>query len=108
MVSDALKTINVETGPGFLSVEDENGYVQVAGDGREFVVEWSEFHGDETTLYAAGKLNGDTADSEFRALHGTISIKERERLNLSSAAFICSEFVEQRVRPDSYTWREII
>jgi hypothetical protein len=108
VVSDTLKSLNSETGPGFLSVEDDNGFIQVAGSGSEFLVEWSEFYGPDTKLYAAG-FNGsqDVADSEFRGSNGVIRIMSNERLTLADAEFLCSEFVNEHPRPDNYCWREL-
>lgn len=107
LVSDSLKSINSNEGPGFLSVEDENGFVQVAGNGEEFVVEWSEFDENQTNLFAAGRHNERNSDSVFQALHGTIHVKQNERLSFADAEFICAQFVAQRERPSNYHWRTL-
>jgi hypothetical protein len=108
VVLDTIKSLNSETGPGFLSVEDDNGFIQVASSGSEFLVEWSEFYGTYTKLYVAG-FNGpeDFADTEFLGFNGVIPIMSNERLTLADADFLCSEFVNERRRPDNYCWREL-
>lgn len=108
MLFDALETLNGEAGPGFLIIEDDAGYVQVAGNGAEFVVEWSEFRGEETDLYAAGFRGAKrVSDTQFHGFTGVIEIKSNERLTLKDAKDLCSEFVANNKRPEKYSWRKI-
>jgi hypothetical protein len=96
-------------GPSFAILEGRgDDYVQVFGAGDAFTVEWREHARNNFRHWKAGTFAQPSGNTVFVAVGDRkVSVESNERLAAADVAAILEAYLNARVRPKQYQWRDM-
>jgi hypothetical protein len=97
------------SGPSFAILEGRgHDYVQCAGEGAAFTVEWREYSGAAFRHWKAGTFVQETGDQvAIRAGDDQIRVEPNERLGAADVVAIMGAYQKGESRPEQYAWRDM-
>jgi hypothetical protein len=97
------------TGPSFAILEGRgDDYVQVFGAGNAFTAEWREHAGNSFRHWKAGTLAPASGNTVSVAVGDRkLSVESNERLAAADVAAILEAYLNGRMRPEQYQWRDM-
>jgi hypothetical protein len=96
-------------GPGFAILEGHgNDYVQTAGVGDTFTIEWREYSGETFKHWKAGTFDMQAGNTtHVAASDREIPVEPNERLGAADVVLIFETYLNGRSRPTQYLWRDM-
>lgn len=108
-VTDAIRSLTPDGGPGFLILERAgSGYVQAAGGRGVFALEWRQVDGATFKHWAAGLANQDTGTDIRIPTNGSyVTVKSNEQLSLTDVEALITAFAKGEAGSQAFAWRDI-
>jgi hypothetical protein len=108
-IDAAVRSLTARGGPAFAILDRRGGdYVQCAGGDGVFTVEWRERGAPSLRHWVAGKSPRALEAMVAIPTNGAqVTVRASERLSTDDVLRIFSAFVDGRVRPVAFAWRDI-
>jgi hypothetical protein len=108
-VQTVLKQMTPKGGPGFMILEGRGSdYAQAAGGDGTLTVEWREYEGPNYRHWKAGIKDQESDGQVAIATNGFVArVRPNERLSVTEATEILCGYLEGKLRPTKFAWRDM-